>query len=306
MTRFLLRRGLTLLVTIWAVFTVTFFLMRAVPGGPFDSDRSVPPAVERAIAAKYHLDDPILKQYADQLTAALGGDLGPSYRLVDYRVTEVIAEGLPRSLLLGGIALLLALSLGVAAGILAAVRPRGAIDALVMTLSSLGLALPNFVIAAALVILCSFTLSWFPAAGWGGVRHLVLPSLCLSLPYAAAIARLLRTGLLESSAEDWFRTARSKGLGRREALSKHALRPGLPPVVSYLGPAAAGILTGSLVVEQVFAIPGLGSHFVQSALHRDYPLAMGVVLLYTILVGSMNLLADLAIRWLDPRSGEIE
>ena len=175
-----------------------------------------------------------------------------------------------------------------------------------MSASSLGLALPNFVIAAALVILCSFVLRILPAAGWGGARHLVLPTLCLALPYAAAVARLVRTGLLEACAEDWFRTARAKGLSRLEALCGHAMRPGLIPVVSFLGPAAAGILTGSLVIEQVFAIPGLGSHFVQSALHRDYPLSMGVVLLYTVLVGTLNIGADLAIRLLDPRTGEIE
>jgi oligopeptide transport system permease protein len=295
------RRFLWLVLTLWAVFTVTFFLMRAVPGGPFSTERKLPEITERAIAAKYRLDDPLLSQYRDHLGAALRGDLGPSFSQIDYRVGAVIAEGLPKSLLLGGVSLLLALFLGGMAGWASALRPRSLLDTFVMGTSSLGLALPNFVIASLLVMGVAFPLSAIPVAGWGGARHLILPSLCLSLPYAASIARLLRTGLLEACSEDWFRTARAKGWSRGEALRRHALRPGSIAVVSYLGPAAAGILTGSLVIEQVFAIPGVGSHFVQAALDRDYPLAMGVVLLYSLLVGTFNLVADLAVLAIDPR-----
>jgi oligopeptide transport system permease protein len=173
-----------------------------------------------------------------------------------------------------------------------------------MAAATAGLALPNFVIAAALVLVAAFSLGLLPAAGWGGTRHLVLPALALALPTAASIARLARTGLLEAMSEDWIRTARAKGLSRGEALWRHALRPGLIPVVSFLGPAAAGLLTGSLVIEQVFAIPGIGSHFVQAALTRDYPLAMGVVLIYTALLGTLHIAVDLAVRALDPRAEE--
>ncbi len=302
MTALILRRMLWLVLTLWAVFTVTFFLMRAVPGGPFDEERAPPAAVQAAIEARYRLDEPLLVQYVHHLGGAFHGDLGPSYRLVDYTVVEVIAEGLPRSLLLGGLALALALAMGVGAGAAAAAAPGSRTDTVVMAIATLGLALPNFVIASGLVLLVSFVLGVLPAAGWGGARHLVLPSICLALPYAASIARLARTGLLEMMSEDFIRTARAKGLSRRQALWRHALRPGLIPVVSYLGPAAAGILTGSLVIEQVFAIPGIGSHFVQAALNRDYPLSMGVVLLYTLLVSSFNVLVDLAVRLLDPRA----
>ena len=301
MIGFILRRLGWLAITLLAVFTVTFFLMRAVPGGPFSSERKLPPATERAIAAKYRLDDPLVEQYFDHLAATVRGDLGPSYSQLDHRVSEVIAEGLPKSLALGGAALMLALLIGGVAGWLAALRPRSWLDVTVMGTASLGLALPNFVLAAGAVVLFAFPLSWLPVAGWGGVRHLILPAICLALPYAAAIARLLRTGLLEACSEDWFRTARAKGLSRGEALRTHALRPGSIAVVSYLGPTAAGILTGSLVIEQVFAIPGIGSHFVDAALDRDYPLAMGVVLLYSALVGAFNLAADIAVRALDPR-----
>jgi len=300
---FLFKRALWLLLTLWAVYTVSFFLMRAVPGGPFDEERSPPAAVVEAIEEKYKLNDPIYRQYWSHLTAALKGDWGPSYRLVDYSVVEVIRQGLPRSLLLGGVALVIALGLGLYAGARAALFPGKRTDTLVMAASSLGLAIPNFVLASALVLFFSFWLGWFPAAGWGGVRHLVLPSVCLALPFAAAIARLARTGWREAMNEDFIRTARAKGLTPSQALWRHALRPGIIPVVSYLGPAAAGILTGSLVIEQVFAIPGLGSHFVQAALNRDYPLSMGVVMLYTAMVGSFNLLVDLLIRGLDPRVG---
>jgi len=300
--RVLLRRLVWLALILWAVFTGTFFLMRAVPGGPFDAERDPPEALRAAIEARYRLDEPLPAQYLRHLGRALRGDLGPSYRLVDYTVAEVIAEGLPRSLLLGGAALLLAIAIGLGAGVAAAGAPGSRTDTAVMALATAGLALPNFVIAASLVLLAAFALRILPAAGWGGMRHLVLPALCLALPHAAAIARLARTGLLEVMGEDFVRTARAKGLSREQALRRHALRLGALPVVSFLGPAAAGILTGSLVIEQVFAIPGLGSHFVQAALSRDYPLAMGVVLLYTVVLGLANLAVDLGVAALDPRA----
>jgi oligopeptide transport system permease protein len=302
----LLRRTLWIALTLWAVFTVTFFLMRAVPGGPFDERREPPAAVLAAIEARYQLDRPLGEQYLHHLGGYLRGDLGPSYRLVDYSVAEVIGQGLPRSLTLGAIALGLALLIGIGAGAAAATSPGSRLDSAVMAIATLGLAVPNFVVAGLLVILAAFVIEILPAAGWGTPRHIVLPAICLSLPYAAAVARLARTGLLEAMTEDYIRTARAKGLSRSAALWRHALRPGMVPVVSYLGPAAAGILTGSLVIEQIFAIPGLGHHFVQAALNRDYPLSMGVVMLYTALVASFNLLVDLTVGALDPRAGGVE
>ena len=303
---FLIRRLILLLLTLFVVFTVTFFLMRVVPGGPFQSDREPPAAVLAAIEARYDLDAPLLEQYGRALLQILQGDLGPSFRLVDYRVVDVIAEGLPRSLLLGGLAMWIAIALGWVIGLTSAARPKSLTETFLLAGTSLGLILPNFVIAGFGVLIFAFWWPVLPAAGWGSARHLVLPTLCLALPYAAAIARLIRAGVLEAAEQDFFRTALAKGLSRDEALRRHALRPGVVATVSFLGPAAAGVLTGSLVIEQVFAIPGLGTHFVQAALDRDYPLAMGVVLLYTLMIGGFNIAVDGAIAWLDPRVRETE
>jgi len=269
MSFWLLRRLGWMLLTVWAVFTVSFILMRSVPGGPFDEARAVPEDVRRAIEARYHLDRPLIEQYLEQLGGYLRLDPGPSFRQPDYSVGEIIAEGLGPSLLLGALAIILALAIGIFAGSTAALRAGSFGDQLVMVAATLGLALPGFVIAGLLVLTVSFHLGWLPPAGWEGPASLVLPVLCLALPHAAAIARLTRTGLIESLGQDWARTARAKGLSKRQVVLRHALRPALLPVVSYLGPATAAVLTGSLVIEQIFAIPGLGPHFVQSALNRD-------------------------------------
>ncbi len=298
---FLLKRLGWLFLTLLLVFTVSFFLMRAVPGGPFQMEQAIAPEIQARIEAQFHLDAPVLQQYFLALGNTLQGDLGPSFKLSDYTVNEVLAEGLPRSAALGALALIFALTLGILAGAISAVRRGGVVDRGLMLLATIGIALPNFVIASVLILIFVIKIPLLPAAGWGSFRYLVLPAVCLGAPFAAYIARLTRTGLLEVLTQDYIRTARAKGLSETRVVFSHALKGGLLPVASFLGPAVAGILTGSLVIEKVFAIPGIGTYFVQSALNRDYTLSMGTVLLYTALVASMNLLVDISYTILDPR-----
>lgn len=298
---FLLKRLLWVVVTLWIVFTVSFFLMREVPGGPFQMEQATDPDIQKRIEAAYDLDKPKLVQYAKTLGMAVTGDLGPSFQMRDYTVNAVLAEGLPRSLALGSLALLMALLLGISAGSVSAVRRGGLLDRSMMLLATIGIALPNFVIASLLILLFVIEVPALPAAGWGSLRYLVLPAFCLGAPFAAYIARLTRTGMLEVLTQDYIRTARAKGLSPFRVLTGHALKGGLLPVASFLGPAVAGILTGSLVIEKIFAIPGIGTYFVQAALNRDYTLAMGCVLWYTALVSLMNLLVDISYTVLDPR-----
>ena len=322
MTRFLLRRAAWFVLTVWLVVSVSFVLMRSVRGGPFSSERALSPVIEARLAERYHLDWPLWKQYlayvgpcdwSEHGATFLGGDgthswggllaldLGPSFRYRDFTVNDILAQSLPISATLGALALLWALALGVPAGILSAVRRGSALDLLVRLGATLGIALPNFVVAGLLLLLFVFGLGLLPPAGWGSLRHLVLPSFVLGLPCAAYVTRLVRGGMLEVLSSDFVRTARAKGLAPRTVLLRHALRAGILPLVTYLGPATAGILTGSLVVDKIFAIPGTGSHFVNSALNRDYTLAMGVTLVYTVLVYALNVLVDLAYTLLDPR-----
>jgi len=322
MTRFLLRRLAWFALTLWAVVTVAFLLMRAVPGGPFSGERTLPPAIEAGVRARYRLDWPLWKQYLGYVGplelgehgpgwlggdgtrtfgGLLAGDFGPSFTYRDHTVDDVLAQSLPISLALGAAALAFALVVGVSAGVLSAARRGSALDLAVRATATLGIALPNFVLAGVLILVLVFGLGLFPVAGWGSPRHLVLPAIALGAPFAAYVARLTRTGMLEVLGQDWIRTARAKGLPERLVLVRHALRGGLLPVVGYVGPAAAGVLTGSLVVERIFAIPGTGSHFVNSALNRDYTLSMGVTVLYTALVFALNTLVDVAYSLLDPR-----
>jgi oligopeptide transport system permease protein len=298
---FLLKRMLWMLLTLWVVFTLSFFLMRAVPGGPFDSERRLEPEIEANIKRRYHLDEPLPMQYWRELKNVAMLDLGWSFKLGDYRVNRVISEGLPVSMALGILALTFALALGLLAGITSAVNRGSFADLALMSMATLGIALPTFVIAGVSIILFVFLMPIFPAAGWGSFDQLVLPALCLGLPYAADVARISRTSMLDVLSQDHIRTARAKGLSPARVVWGHALPGALLPVVSFLGPATAGILTGSLVIEQIFAIPGLGSHFVQAALQRDYTLAMGCVLLYTVLLYAMNTLVDMSYSQLDPR-----
>lgn len=301
MTAFLLKRFAWMALTLWVVFTVSFFLMRAVPGGPLDQERQVDPQIKANLMRRYHLDEPLWRQYVRELGNVCRGDLGYSFRLADFRVNEIVAQGLPISASLGIVALGFALALGLSAGIVAAVRRQTLLDRSLMTLATLGIALPNFVLAGVMIILFVFLWPVFPAAGWGSLEQLILPGFCLGAPYAAYIARLTRTGMLDTLGQDYIRTAAAKGVPGHAIVLRHALPGAILPVVSFLGPTIAGILTGSLVIEQIFAIPGLGAHFLEAATQRDYTLAMGLVLLYTALLYTMNLLVDIAYTLLDPR-----
>ena len=301
MISFLVKRLLWMVLTLWIVFTASFFLMRAVPGGPFDGERKLEPEIEANILKRYHLDEPLWQQYLRELSNVARGDLGYSFKLSDYRVNKVIAEGLPVSLALGILALAFAIMLGLVAGITSAVHRGSVGDVALMSLATVGIALPSFVIAGVSIMLFAFVIPVFPAAGWGSFNQLILPALCLGAPYAADIARISRTSMLDVLSQDHIRTAYAKGLSRARVVWGHALPGAMLPVVSFLGPATAGILTGSLVIEQIFAIPGLGFHFVQAALQRDYTLSMGCVLLYTVMLYTMNTLVDLSYSILDPR-----
>ncbi|MCI0332916.1 MAG: ABC transporter permease subunit [Planctomycetes bacterium] len=298
---FIVRRLIGLVLTLWVVFTVSFLLMRAVPGGPYSGERNLPPEIEENVKHRYRLDRPIYEQYGFELGNILSGDFGQSMRLYDFDVNQVIAQGLPISAALGIFALSFAVTLGLSAGIVSALYRGSLADWALMSLATIGIALPSFVIAGLSIMLFVFLIPVFPAAGWGTFRQLVLPAVCLGSLYAAEIARIARTGMLDAMSQDYVRTARAKGLSKLAVALRHALPGAMMPVVSFLGPAVAGILTGSVVIERIFAIPGLGWHFVQAALQRDYTLAMGLVLLYTLLLYTMNFLVDLSYGILDPR-----
>lgn len=300
MISFILRRLVWMLVTLLVVFTVSFFLMRSVPGGPFDSERALEPEIEANIKREYHLDKPLYVQYGLKLKQVLSGDLGSSMKIRE-RVNDIVAQGLPVSAAMGLLALLIAFTVGLPAGIISAVYRGSAADVVLMSIATIGIALPNFVVAGFAILIFVFWLDLLPAAGWGSLEQLILPAACLGAPYAAYVARIARTGMLDVLSQDHIRTARAKGLSPTVAVLKHALPTAMLPVVSFLGPAVAGIMTGSPVIENIFAIPGLGWHFVQSAIDRDYPMAMGLVLLYTALLYTMNLLVDLSYGLLDPR-----
>jgi len=295
------RRLLTAFPTLLAVLVLSFLLMRLAPGGPFDGERPLDPATQAALDQAYGLDRPLGEQLYLYVGRILTGDFGPSLVYRDFTVTDLVAQGLPVSLQLGGLALIVALALGIAAG-LAAALAGGRTDRLLMLFLTMLTVLPVFVTGPLLVLLFALLLGWLPVAGLDTARHLVLPVVALSLPVAGAIGKLLRAGLTEAMAQDHIRTARARGLSPLSILLVHALRPALTPVVSYAGPAAAGLLTGAVVVETVFALPGLGRYFVQGALNRDYPLVLAVVTLYAALIILFNLLADLLYGWLDPRA----
>jgi oligopeptide transport system permease protein len=290
-----------MVLTLWVVFTTSFFLMRAVPGGPFDSEKKLPPAIKRNIEKRYQMDRPLIQQYWSHLWATVRCDFGPSYKLEDYTVNDVIAQGFPVSASLGILAMTFALSLGLVSGVVSAVLRNSVYDVSFMVAATIGIAVPNFVLASLMIVLFVFFWPVFPAAGWGELRQIILPALCLGAPFAGYISRLTRTGMLEVLGLDYIRTAYAKGLTTREVVVRHALRGAILPVVSYLGPATAGILTGSLVLEQIFALPGMGSHFIEAATQRDYTLAMGMVMVYTFLLFVMNTLVDLSYSMIDPR-----
>ncbi len=303
MLGYALRRLLGSLPTLWAIVTVAFFMMRLAPGGPFTLDRALPPAIERNLLAAYRLDQPLWRQYLDYLGGLLVGDLGPSFKYQDFTVAELIAAGFPASLRVGGLAILVAVLAGVSLGTLAALRRNHRLDHLVMGAAMVGIAVPNYVLAPVLTLVFGVHLAWLPVGGWGdgALRNLVLPVTALALPQIAYIARLTRGSMIEALGQNHVRTARAKGLGERIVVLRHALRGGLLPVVSYLGPATAGLVTGSVVIETIFAIPGIGRYFVQGALNRDYTLVMGVVIFYAVLIILLNLVVDLLYGLLDPR-----
>jgi len=298
-----LRRLLGALPTLFIIVTVAFFLMRLAPGGPFDEEQSSSADVKRNLEAAYGLDRPLYQQYLAYVGGVLRGDFGPSFRYRNQSVAELIGQGLPVSATLGVFAMLLAISIGVPMGLLAALHHRQFVDHAVTGLSLTAIVLPGFVIAPLLALVFGVYLQWLPVAGWeaGAPKYLVLPVVTLSLPFIAYIARLMRGGLLEVLSAPYLRTARAKGIPGRAILWRHALKPALLPVVSFLGPATAGVMTGSLVVEQVYGLPGIGRYFVQGAINRDYTLVMGVVILYATLIVVLNILVDLAYGWLDPR-----
>jgi oligopeptide transport system permease protein len=301
MIAFCIRRLIWLVITLWAVFTVTFLLMRAVPGGPFDRERVVPPEIKRNMERRYNLDKPVLTQYFLEMRNLATGDLGHCMNLGDYSVNEVIAQGLPISASLGLLALTFALTFGLLTGVIAASMRGSPLDVTLRLIATAGIAIPSFVVAGICILLFVFLIPLFPAAGWGSFSQLVLPAFCLGAPYAAEVARISRTSMLDALSHDYIRTARAKGVSRAGVILVHGLRNSLLPVVSFLGPAVAGILTGSLIVETIFAIPGLGVYFVKAALQRDWTLSMGVVLLYTLVLYTMNFLVDLSYAFLDPR-----
>jgi oligopeptide transport system permease protein len=297
------RRILQAIPTFLLIVAAAFFLMRAAPGGPFDEERALPPEIEANLQAAYGLDQPVTVQFARYLGGLLRGDLGPSFRMKDFSVAELIVRGLPVTLSIGAAALLLGIALGIPLGLVAGLRQNGWADHAVMAVALAGIAIPNFVVAPVLALFFGLYLGWLPVAGWeaGSVRHLVLPVVTLALPLVAYLARLTRGSLLEVLQAPFIRTARAKGLDPGVILRRHALKPSLLPVVSFLGPAAAALLTGSLVVEQVFGLPGVGRYFVQGAINRDYTLVMGMVVFYAALILLLNLVVDLVYGWLDPR-----
>jgi oligopeptide transport system permease protein len=303
MTAYALKRLLGAMPTLLALVTLAFFLMRAAPGGPFDRERTLPPEIESALRASYHLDESLPRQYARYLGGVLRGDFGPSFQYQGFGVSELITTGAPVSLKLGLSAMLLAILLGSAAGIAAALRRNGVVDRALMVTTLAGISLPNYVVAPLLILLFAVALQWVPAGGWSphGIADAVLPVVTLALPQIACIARLMRGSMIEVLRAPFIRTARAKGMPMRRIVLHHALKPALMPVLSYLGPAAAGVVTGSVVVEQIFGIPGIGRYFVQGALNRDYTLVLGVVIFYGAITLLFNLLVDLLYGAVDPR-----
>jgi oligopeptide transport system permease protein len=298
---FLVRRVLMMIPTLWVIATLTFFMMRLAPGGPFLSERDIPEAARTQLERAYGLDRPLHEQYSSFLVNAARLDFGPSYKFPARQVREIIFEAFPVSLELGLWALLISVLIGVPIGVVAAVRQNSGVDFAAMAAALAGVSVPNFVLGPVLVFLFSLSLFLFPPALWQGPQSRVLPVLTLSTAYVAYIARLTRGGMLETLRQDYIRTARAKGLPERDVVFKHALKLGILPVVSYLGPATARIIMGSIVVETLFAIPGLGRHLVNAAFNRDYTLVLGVVLFYAMFLMTLNLIVDVAYTRLDPR-----
>jgi oligopeptide transport system permease protein len=303
MLSFTLRRFLAAVPTLLILIGLAFCMIRLAPGGPFDSEKQLPPDIEANLRQAYHLDEPLYQQFGRYIGNLAQGDFGPSFQYRDFSVTELIRSGFPVSLRLGILAMSLALVIGVLAGTVAAIRQNSKVDHGVMASAMIGISVPNFVVAPLLILAFAVHLGWLPAGGLGdgGVSNLVLPVISLALPQIAYIARLTRGSMIEVLRSNYIRTARAQGLPAGRIILGHALRPALLPVVSYLGPATAAVITGSVVIEQIFGVPGLGRFFVQGALNRDYTLVMGVVVFYGTLIILFNFFVDVIYRWLDPR-----
>jgi oligopeptide transport system permease protein len=300
--RFLFQRLIGIVIVVWVIMTVSFFMIHIAPGGPFDMDRSLPPDILKNIEEKYHLNEPLWKQYTRYVgDIVLHGDLGPSYKYADRSVNEFIKEGLPVTLTLGAYALFFACLIGITSGVLSSLRHNTRWDYAAMGLAILGVSIPDFVLGPLLQLFFGLKLRLFPVAGWEGLSYYVLPAVTLGSMYAASIARLTRGGMLEITRQDYIRTARAKGLPAWLIVMRHMLRGGLIPVLTYLGPATASILSGSLVIEKIFNIPGLGRHFVNSALNRDYTVTLGMVIFYSTLILLCNFVVDILYSVFDPR-----
>ena len=301
MIAFIFRRLVSLVFVLFCVVTITFFLIRLAPGGPFDRERKIPPQIEKQLLAKYKLDGPLLQQYRDYVADLLRGDLRMSLKYRSRTVNELLAQTLPVSATLGVAAFLIATTAGVWLGCWAAVRHHTAIDTGAMFAAMFAISVPTFVTGPLLILIFGLKLGWLPVGGWGSWPSLVLPSVTLAGPYVAYIARLMRTSMLEVLGNDFVRTARAKGLAESRVIYKHAIKVAILPVVSFLGPLAANLLTGSIVVETIFNIPGAGPFFVNSIQNRDGFLLGGVVIVYCALLVAMNLVVDVAYTWLDRR-----
>ncbi|HXV25678.1 MAG TPA: oligopeptide ABC transporter permease OppB [Alphaproteobacteria bacterium] len=301
MFSYTIRRLLGAIPTLLLIVTIAFVMVRATPGGPFSSERRLPAEVEANLRAKYHLDEPIIVQYFSYLGQVLQGDFGPSFKYKDFTVNELIWSGFKVSVVVGSAALLLAVVVGTTIGTLAALRQNTALDYSVMATAMTGITIPNFVMAPLLTLILGVHLGWLPVGGWGSPRQAILPIVTLALPQIAYVARMSRASMIEVLRSNFVRTARAKGLPERITVTRHALKPALMPVVSYLGPLAAYLITGSVVIEVIFGIPGVGRYFIQGALNRDYTLVLGVVVFYGALIILFNLLVDLLYGFLDPK-----
>jgi oligopeptide transport system permease protein len=303
MLRLAIQRFLGAIPTLLILIALSFCLIRLAPGGPFDTEKQLPPEIEANLRAAYHLDEPLYQQFGRYVLNLMQGDFGPSFQYKDFSVTELIRSGFPVSLKLGGLAMLLALVIGLSAGTIAALRQNTATDYGVMATAMMGISIPSFVMAPLLILFFAIYLKWLPAGGLGGGdwKNLVLPVIALALPQIAYISRLTRGSMIEVLRSDFIRTAKAQGLPMRTIIVQHALKPALLPIISYLGPASAAIITGSVVIEQIFGVPGLGRYFVQGALNRDYTLVMGVVIFYGVLIIVLNFLVDLVYAWLNPK-----
>jgi oligopeptide transport system permease protein len=302
MGRFILHRLLQAIPVLLVVITATFMLVRTAPGGPFSAEKAVPPAVLKALEARYQLDQPVFQQYLSYLDDLAHGDLGPSFRFPGRSVNEMIFAGLPATAELGLYALLISMLLGTMAGVVAALKPNTAQDYIPMSTAMIGICLPSFLLGPLMMLIFGIWLEWVPVSGWGNIPgDKILPALTLASGYTAYVARLSRGGMLEVMSQDYIRTARAKGLSEWVVVFKHGLRGGLIPVVAFAGPAFAGLLSGSFVVETIFQIPGLGRFYVQAAFNRDYTMIMGTTVFFATLIILFNLLSDILAVWLNPK-----